>query len=380
MVPYLSGLCGNPSSLENHAGVEARLAVDRARAQVASLIGARAHEVLFTSGATESNNLAILGFARAQRDRARRRIVTSRIEHRSVLEACRALAREGYEVVELPVDRRGRVQREAALQAINPQTLLVSIQAANNEIGTLQDIEALSRISRRCGALFHCDAAQAAGKLPIDVKDWGIDLLSLSGHKMHGPKGIGALYVRGGVESRRLQPLFFGGNQESGLRPGTLNVPAIVGFGEACQIAAKNTLRESRRLAALRDRLEDNLLLRLPQLSINGDPDFRLPNNSSITFPGVAAEQLLGLCDGLVLSTGSACHCSGDSHVLGAIGLSPRDIACTVRIGWGRFNSVDEPDRAALSICRAIQSLRKADVRNWSEAHYRRAQYSGPMR
>ena len=372
MLPYLSGLCGNPSSLENRAGRQAQKAVEGARAQVAALVGAEPQEIVFTSGATESNNLAILGYARAERAGARNRIVTSSIEHKSVLEACRRLAGEGYEVIKLPVDRKGRVQRNAAFEAINRQTLLVSIQAANNEIGTLQDVGTLSRLSHRSGAVFHCDAAQAAGKLPIDVDEWGVDLLSLSAHKVYGPKGIGALYVRGGARSLGLQPLLFGGGQESGLRPGTLNVPAIVGFGEACRIVAGTIQEEAARLAMLRDRLEFALSRRIPWLRINGDRRFRLPNNSSLTFPGVAARQLLGLCNSMALSSGSACNCANGqgSHVLTAIGLQPQDIRCTIRVGWGRFNSEDESEQAATMVCEAVRRLQKTSEQEWKELRY----------
>jgi cysteine desulfurase len=374
MLPYLCSSCGNPSGLENRAGREAHVAVGRARAQLASLVGAEPHEIVFTSGATESNNLAILGYARAGYGDVRNRIVTSSIEHKSVLEACRKLAGEGYDVIELPVDRKGRVRREVALEAINRRTLLVSIQAANNEIGTLQDIGMLSRLSHHYGAVFHCDAAQAVGKLPIDVNEWGVDFLSLSAHKMYGPKGIGALYVRGGAQGRCLQPLMFGGNQESGLRPGTLNVPAIAGFGEACRIVAGTIQYEPARLAMLRDRLELIILRRIPWLSINGDQSRRLPNNSSLTFPAIAAQQILGLCGSLALSTGSACNCADGqgSHVLTAIGLRPRDIRCTIRVGWGRFNSSTDPDRAAAMICEAIRGLQITSEQDWKELRYGR--------
>jgi cysteine desulfurase len=374
MMPYLCGSCGNPSSQDNISGRRSRLATENARGQVARLIGAIPHEIMFTSGATESNNLAILGFTGAAHGGMRNRIVTSSIEHKSVLEPCRRLARKGFEIIELPVDRKGRINRDAVVEYINGRTLLVSIQAANNEIGTLQDIPNLSSLAHRHGAAFHCDAAQAAGRIPIDTAKWGIDFLSLSAHKMHGPKGIGALFVRGGVQNRPLLPLFFGGYQEWGLRPGTLNVPAIVGFGEACRIANTAMHNESPGIATLRDRFERSLLSRIPALMINGDPDNRLPNNSSITFPCIAAEKIMKLCDGLALSTGSACNCANAkvSHVLKAIGLSPSKIGCTIRVGWGRFNTVFEPDQAVVSIMKAIGNVLSEKARLSRKAKYAR--------
>lgn len=355
MVPYLCDSCGNPSSLDNCAGRRAREVVERARAEVAGLVGAKPGEIVFTSGATESNNLAILGFARGTGKGRRNRIVTSAVEHKSVLEACRSLAYEGFEIIELPVDLKGRVIQDAAIEAINDRALLVSIQAANNEIGTIQDIPILARLAHDHGAAFHCDAAQYAGKLPTGAEKWGVDLMSLSAHKMYGPKGIGALYLRGGPRNHSLRPLFFGGGQEWGLRPGTLNVPAIAGFGEACRIAKETMHYESIRIAALRNRFERLLVNAIPELKINGDTANRLPNNSNATFPKIAAEGILKLCPNLALSTGSACNCWNKlrSHVLKAIGLSTGEIRHTIRAGIGRFNTLADIDHAAALILRA---------------------------
>jgi len=372
MLPNLFDSCGNPSSLHNYAGRSARQAVEKARAEVAGLIGAEPGEIVFTGSATESNNLAILGFVGGMKRGKRNRIVTSTIEHKSVLEPCRRLARHGYELITLPVDRNGRISNEAAAACIDERTLLVSIQAANNEIGTLQDIRNLSLLAHRYGAAFHCDAAQAAGKIPIGTAYWGVDFLSFCGHKMYGPKGIGALYVRGGARNCSLRPLLSGGDQEWGLRPGTLNVPAIVGFGEACNIARNNMPYEQPRISALRDRFERLLLNGIPGLRINGSPDNRLPNNSSVTFPCITTERIMTLCDGLALSTGSACNCNNAkaSHVLQAIGLSPRETGCTIRVGWGRFNTVSEPDRAVAEIMNAIECELGNRTRQSREAHY----------
>jgi len=372
MLPYLLGSCGNPSSLHNRAGRSARQAVEKARAEVAGLIGAEPDEIVFTGSATESNNLAILGFAGGAVRGKRNRVVTSAVEHKSVLEPCRRLRRFGYELITLPVDRKGCVNGEAAAACINERTLLVSIQAANNEIGTVQDIRNLSLLAHHYGAAFHCDAAQAAGKIPIDTTQWGVNFLSFCGHKMYGPKGIGALYVRGGAKNCSLQPLFSGGDQEWGLRPGTLNVPAIAGFGEACNIARNNMPYEQPRISALRDRFEKLLLSRIPALRINGSPDNRLPNNSSVTFPCITAERIMALCNGLDLSTGSACNCADAkaSHVLQAIGLSPREIGGTIRVGWGRFNTAFEPDQAVAAIMNAIECDQGKRTRHLREAHY----------
>ncbi|MBV9468836.1 MAG: cysteine desulfurase, partial [Abitibacteriaceae bacterium] len=262
MLPYFTEHFGNPASATHTAGSHAAEAVEIARKEVATLIKAQTHEIVFTSGATESNNLAILGAALQQENSgsSRRRIVTSPIEHKAVLGPCRWLAEKGWDVIVLPVDGTGTVDLDAADQAIDDSTLLVSIQAANHEIGTIQPIREIATLAHLKGALIHCDAAQAVGKIPLAVNEWNVDLLSLSGHKMYGPKGIGGLYARGG-HHLTLLPLFFGGGQENGLRPGTLNVPAIVGLGEACRLCGELQSTEAARLASLRDLLEEQLLL-----------------------------------------------------------------------------------------------------------------------
>jgi len=356
MLPYLTSDFGNPASGFHVYGRRAARAVEMAREQVAALIGAQASEIVFTSGATESNNLVLLGLTSS--DQSRRRIVTTAVEHKSVLEPCRILHERGFEVVVLPVLPDGTVDLAAAEAAINEETLLVSVQTANNEIGTIQPIAVLAELAHRRGALLHTDAAQAVGKIPFDVEELGIDFASVSAHKLYGPKGIGALYVRSGLR-RRLTPLLLGGGQEFNLRPGTLNVPAIVGFGEACRLAREEMPEEARRVAALRDLLESQLANRIPGLRFNGHRTRRLPGNSSITFPKIEADVLIANVPEVALSTGSACS-SGTiepSHVLTAIGLDWEEAHATIRIGIGRFTTREEIERAAHLIALAWERL-----------------------
>jgi len=359
MLPYFSERFANPSSAIHQMGRVARQAVDKARAQVAQLIGAEPEEILFTSSATESNNLALLGLARAAKGTSRKRLVFTEIEHKSVLMPCRALESEGFTAVPLPVDSVGRVRREVYDSAMRDDVLVVSIQAANNEIGTIQDISTLSRSAHTLGVLFHCDAAQAVGKIPVDVEVWGVDLLAMSAHKMYGPKGIAALYIRGGISRSNLKPFLYGGNQESGLRPGTLNVPLIAGFGEACRLAGEFMKDEAVRIATMRDTMESELVAAMPGLKRNGDLSNRLPNNSSLTFPGVDAEALILSMPELAISTGSACNSGAQdpSYVLRSIGLSHEDAGCTFRLGMGRFTIPSDCAIAARIISDAAKRL-----------------------
>jgi cysteine desulfurase len=358
MLPYFTESFGNPSSGLHTVGRRAARAVEAAREQVAALIGASANEIVFTSGATESNNLAILGTVRGSTTE-RRRLVTTPIEHKAVLEPLRALERRGFELVYLPVDHDGLVILEAAEELINDQTLLVSVQAANNEIGTIQRIEKIAAIARLHGALLHCDAAQAIGKLPVAVESWGVDLLSISAHKLYGPKGVGALYVAGGIRSLQMVPLVYGGGQEWELRPGTSNVPGIVGFGEACLICRTVMGEEAERVASLRDDLEGRLRSLIPGLEINGKRDQRLAGNSSIVFPDVEADALILNLPTVALSMGSACNSGAPepSYVLTAIGLSREAASSTVRVGIGRFSTARELEQAAKLISEAHSSL-----------------------
>ena len=359
MLPFFSVRFGNPSNEIHSMGREARQAVDRARNQIAQLIGAQPEEIVFTSSATESNNLAILGLARSGKTHGRQKVVHSAIEHKSVLETCHALTPEGFEAFSLPVDAAGHVDADGYRSALNEQILLVSIQAANNEIGTIQKISLLSEWAHERGSVFHCDAAQAVGRIPVNVDTLGVDLLSVSAHKMYGPKGIAALYIRGGASRSGFKPLQYGGSQEWGLRPGTLNVPLIVGFGEACRMAGEIMAVESVRTAQLRDKLEMELLAAIPSLKRNGDLKDRLPNNSSLTFPDLDAESLIMSMPELALSTGSACNSGAQdpSYVLRAIGLSHEEAQCTLRIGLGRFSTDTEVDIATKATRSAVARL-----------------------
>ena len=356
MLPYFSEAFGNPHSVEHALGREAEAAVARARAEVAALIGATPREIVFTSGATESNNLAIKGAARfaARMENPRRRLITLATEHKCVLQATADLAEEGFEPVFLPVRPDGRLDPEALRMALATPTLLVSVMAANNETGVLQDITALATLAQQAGALFHTDAAQAAGKIPIDVAAQGIDLLSISGHKLYGPKGVGALYVRHRPRVR-LAPLISGGGQERGLRSGTLPAPLIVGFGAACRIAGAEMAAEAERLAGLRERLLARLDDAIPGISVNGSREHRLAGNLNLAFPAARAETLLADLPDLCLSTGSACSSAAvePSYVLGAMGVPAEVAARSLRIGIGRFTSAAEIDLAAAMLIAA---------------------------
>jgi cysteine desulfurase len=349
MLPFFSEWYGNPATGLHLQGRRAARAVDEAREQVAALINCRPGELIFTGGATESNNLTILGLGRAHRHGGRTRIVTSAVEHKAVLLPCQRLQEEGCELIVLPVDGQGRVSLDAAEAAINDQTLLVSVQAANNEVGALQPIARITEIAHRHGAIVHCDAAQAAGKIPVDLttEAWQVDLLSISAHKLYGPKGIGALYVRNGPHAHALEPLQYGGGQERGLRPGTTNVPGIVGFGEACRICLVELEQESVRIAALRDHFEQALLTGVPGLKINARAALRLPNTSSLTFPGVDADAFLLNLPEVMMGTGSACSSGAlePSHVLLAMGLSRAEAGSTIRASLGRYTTLEQIER-----------------------------------
>jgi len=355
MLPFFSEIYGNPANGLHKQGRLAAKAVDEARWQVANLIGARPHEIVFTSGATESDNLAILGFTRIHCAEKRNRIVTSAVEHKAVLLACKKLKEEGFDIVFLPVDTEGRVLIDAARQAINEDTLLVSIQGANNEIGTIQPIAEIAKMAHENGALLHCDAAQAVGKIPVIVDDWDVDLLSMSAHKLYGPKGIGALFIRGGSNAIPLEPIWYGGGQENGLRSGTMNVPSIVGFGEACNIFRTDLLEEMQGIRSLRDKLEQELIAQIPSPKINGSFAKRLPNTSSLTFSGINADVLILNAPQIMIGTGSACTSGAiePSHVLTAIGLDRQDAASTVRVSLGRFTTDDQISQVSWSLIEA---------------------------
>ena len=363
MLPYFTEKFGNPHSTSHSHGREAAEAVEHARLQVARLIGADEREITFTSGATESNNLAIKGVMRFTGQK-RRRVITLVTEHKCVLESVKRLGEEGVETVLLPVCASGLVDLGLLAKALEEPTGLVSIMAANNEIGVVQPLAEIGALCRSHGTLFHTDAAQAAGKVPIDVEAMHIDLLSISGHKLYGPKGIGALYVRRRPRVR-LEPLFDGGAQERGLRSGTLPPPLCVGLGEACAIAAAEIGTEAERLHRLRDRLFHGLTAAIPDVAMNGDPERRLPGNLSVRVPNVDAQSLLAEVPELSLSLGSACTSAAvePSYVLRALGLPDELANSAFRIGVGRFTSDAEIDFAVERLVEAIRRLRRKGAR-----------------
>lgn len=356
MLPYFSATFGNPASSLNSFGRDAADAVDGARRVIADVLAIRPNEIIFTSGATEANNLALVGLV-GQATGKRRHIITSAIEHKSILETCRYLETRGFEVTVLPVGADGRLDLTALRTLVSARTLLVSVQAANNEIGALQEIAAISEIAHSVGAYAHCDAAQMVGKLAFDITATNVDLASISAHKLYGPKGIGMLFVRGGVRNLPISPVQFGGGQEFGLRPGTLNVPGIIGFAKALEIADP---AEAKRIQELRDNFERRILQRISDARINGPKHHRLPGNSSVTIPGIDAEALIANIPELALSTGSACTSGAldPSHVLLAIGLSRADALSTIRIGIGRVTSASDLDFAAERIIVAAARIR----------------------
>jgi len=360
MQPYFAEEYGNAASRTHAFGWRAAEAVERARAQVAALVGADPREVVFTSGATEANNLALCGGARALR-RARggagARLVTCATEHRAVLDPVAALEREGFTALRLPVAPDGQLDPERLRAALAEPALLVSVMHANNEIGVLQPIDALARLAAEAGAAFHCDAAQSAGSLALDLTQLGVDYLSLSAHKLYGPKGVGALVVRRGA---RLEPILHGGGHERGLRSGTLPVALCVGFGAAAELARERREADARRLAALRDRLLARLEAELPELAVNGSREQRLPGNLNVSFLGAEGEALLAALPELALSTGSACTSAKReaSHVLRALGADEARALSALRFGIGRGNSEDEIDRAAELVIAATRRLR----------------------
>ncbi|OPY49383.1 MAG: putative cysteine desulfurase 2 [Methanosaeta sp. PtaU1.Bin055] len=348
---------GNASSL-HQPGLSARAALEEARERVAGLIGAEAGEVYFTSGGTESDNLAIRGAALANRDRGRH-IITTTIEHPAVLEPCKALEKEGFEVTYLPVTREGLVEVEALEAAIRKDTILISIMHANNEIGTIQPIAEAGEIARSRGIVFHTDAVQTVGKIPAKVDDLRVDLLSISSHKLHGPKGVGALYIR---KKTPIEPIIFGGGHERGMRSGTENVPGIIGLAAASELAERNLEGEMVRISGMRDRLADYVLERVEDTWVNGSRTKRLPNNLNLGFSFIEGEALLLRLDakGIAVSTGSACSSKKTvaSHVLTAIGLRPQEAHGSLRITLGRENTDEEVDRVGEAIVEVAESLR----------------------
>jgi len=365
MLPYLTDKFGNAASRNHVYGWEAEEAAERARQQVAFVIGASAKELVFTSGATESDNLAVKGVVEmlGRRDGASRKdhIITQATEHKAVIDTCKYLQQQGWHVTFLPVDRAGSIDLEELSQAVTDRTLLVTIMHGNNEIGTLQPIRDIGRLCRQREILFHTDATQSFGKVPIDVDEMGIDLLSLSGHKVYGPKGIGCLYVRRRNPRVRLAIQMHGGGHERNMRSGTLNVPGIVGLGKAAELSQQTMEEEARRLAGLRDRLSEGIMGQLEDVTLNGHPFDRLPNTVNLSFAYVEGESLMMEMNDIAVSSGSACTSASlePSFVLKALGVSDGLAHGSIRFSLGRFTTAEEVDYATARVVSAVRRLRE---------------------
>lgn len=361
MLPCFREKFGNPSSRSHSFGREAEEMVERARGQVADLLGATPEEIVFTSCATEANNLALKGAACARREAGDGdHIVSARIEHKSVLEPLATLEDEGFRVTWLEVDERGRVDPDDVAKAMGEGTILVSIMSANNEIGTIEPVAEVAAIAHEAGAWMHTDAVQAVGKVPFDINALDVDLAAISGHKFYGPKGIGALFVRRRTRRMKLAPSLCGGGQERGLRSGTHNVPGIVGLGVACEVAGRERAAEAARLAVLRDRLQEGLEREIEDLVVNGDVENRLPHNLNVSIPYVDGEALLLSLEDVAVSSGSACRSSapGGSHVMKAIGRDDDLARSTIRFGLGRWTTEEEIDYAIGRVTETVARLR----------------------
>jgi cysteine desulfurase len=372
MLPYLRDNFGNAGSVHT-PGQRARAGVDAARESVAALIGAKPSEIVFTSGGTEADNLAVMGVVAAS-SKPRKHVITTSIEHHAVLHSCEEIARRGIEVTVVPVSQgagsEGVVDPEEIRRALRPETVLISVMHANNELGTIQPIEEIGRIAAEAGVRFHCDAVQSAGKIPVDVRALGPDLLSISAHKFCGPKGVGALYVRSGTP---LAPRFFGGHAERDRRPGTENVPGIVGFGKAAELARKLLAEDATRIRELRDRLESALLERIPNAQVNGDRARRVPNTTNMTFSHAGGEALLIALDlqGIACSTGAACSSGSTepSHVLLAAGIGHDDARSSLRFSLGRPTTREEIERAIEMVPEVVERIRSLSPRAPVAAH-----------
>lgn len=359
MLPWFTEKYGNAASVNHTFGWEAADAVEAARGQVAQLLGVSSKTLIFTSGATEANNLVLKGVLQAAGNG--RHLITTAVEHPAVLDPAKRLRRSGYEVTVLPVDEHGRVDPQQVAEAVRGDTVLVSAIFANNEVGTVNDVAEIGRICRERDVLFHTDAVQAVGKIPMDLSELPVDLLSLSAHKLYGPKGVGALYIRRGGRRIRITPQLDGGGHERHLRSGTLPVPLIVGLGAACRLAGEVMDEETQRIAGLRDRLWDRLRRELDGLVLNGHPERRLPGNLNVSFEDVDGEALMMSLKDLAVSSGSACTTAEPepSHVLRAMGRSEALTKASLRFGLGRFNTPGEVDRAVSRVTEAVTRLRR---------------------
>jgi cysteine desulfurase len=360
MMPYFTQTYGNAASRNHQFGWEAEQAVEKARDLLGETLGGNGREIVLTSGATESNNLAILGTADFYKEKGRH-IITSPIEHKAVIDPCQALEQNGCEVTFLDVDDDGCISLEQLENSIRPDTVLVSLMAGNNEIGTLNPLEEIGQITRKHGVLFHTDATQAVGKMPIDVERMNIDLLSFTAHKMYGPKGVGALYVRRKRPRVRLSPIMFGGGHERGMRSGTLNVPGIIGFAKALELCRDEMESEAERQTALRERLHQRLQAELDHIKLNGHPTQRLPNNLNVSFGYVEGESLIMGISDIAVSSGSACTSASlePSYVLRALGIGDDLAHSSIRFGTGRFTTEEEIDYTADKMIFAVKRLRE---------------------
>jgi cysteine desulfurase len=360
MLPYFTDRFGNAASRNHSFGWQAEEAVEAARKQVAELVGATAKEIVFTSGATESDNLAIKGAALMYREKGNH-LITPVTEHKAVIDTCKHLEKDGFQVTYLPVGRDGLVDLDQLREAITDRTILISVMAANNEVGVLQPVAEIGRIARERGVLFHTDAVQAAGKVPFDVDAMNVDMASLSAHKMYGPKGVGALYVRRRNPRVLLTPIIDGGGHERGMRSGTLNVPGIVGFGKAAALCRDEVAAESARLTTLRNRLADGLRVRLDDIVINGSMEHRLPGNLNVSFAYVEGESLLMGISDVAVSSGSACTSATlePSYVLKAMGIGDELAHSSIRFGLGRFNTAEEVDFVVERLSSVVVRLRE---------------------
>jgi cysteine desulfurase len=359
MLPYFTDVFGNAASRNHEFGWTAEAAAEKGRAQIAKLLGASEKELIFTSGATESDNLALLGVAEMYKDKGNH-IITTPIEHKAILDTCHYLETKGFEITYLPVDKYGMVSADQIRQAITPKTILVSVMFANNEIGTVNPIAEIGKVCKEKGVLFHSDAVQAAGKIKIDVEAMGLDLVSITAHKIYGPKGIGALYVRRRNPRVRLAPMIHGGGHERGMRSGTLNVPGIVGFGKAAELSLKLMDSDNERIKRLRDKLWHGLSSQLDEIYLNGHPTERLPNNLNVSFAFVEGESMMMGMKELAVSSGSACTSASlePSYVLKAIGVG-EDLAHTsIRFGLGRFTTDEEIDFTIEKVVSTVRKLR----------------------
>lgn len=360
MMPYLTTKFGNAASRNHSFGWEAEEAVETARKQIGDLIGANAKEIIFTSGATESNNLALKGVAEMYSERGNH-IITAATEHKAILDTCKRLEKHGYRITYLPVTASGLIDLDMLRESITDRTILVSIMYANNEIGVIQPVAEIGKICKQKGVLFHCDGVQAVGKVPVNVIQDNIDLLSLSGHKLYGPKGVGALYVRRRNPRVQVTAQMDGGGHERGMRSGTLNVPGIVGLGEACALCRKEMAEESVRVGALRDKLKDRLTAQLDEVYVNGTMESRLPNNLNISFAFVEGESLLMGINDVAVSSGSACTSATlePSYVLKALGAGDDIAHSSIRFGLGRFTTEEEVDYVAKKVVTVVRKLRE---------------------